>query len=172
MMPRWDRWDQFVGRMEQALVSGLLATMILIAFLQIIFRNAFASGISWGDPLVRNLVLWVGFVGAAMATREGKHINIDLLSRFISGRWRVLIPAVHHLASFVICGLLTLAALKFLRNEFQMGHVTFLGIPAWVPEIIIPVTFALMALRFGLCLCRELSTMPESVQKGDGQGEP
>ena len=172
MTQRWEKWDEAIGRVEQALVSTLLGVMILVAFLQIILRNAFTTGISWGDPLVRNLVLWVGFVGAAMATREGKHIHIDLLSRFMSGRWSILIPAVHHLASFVICGLLTLAAWKFIRNEVQAGTITSLGIPAWIPELIIPMTFALMALRFGLRLCREISIIPESVQEGDRPGEP
>jgi TRAP-type C4-dicarboxylate transport system permease small subunit len=172
MTQRWEKWDGVIGRLEQALVTVLLSVMILVPLLQIFLRNAFATGISWGDPLVRNLVLWVGFVGAAMATREGKHISIDLLSRFMSGRWSTLIPAVHHLASFAICALLTLASVKFIRNEAQAGSVTSLGIPAWVPEIIIPLTFALMGLRFGLRLCGELSMLPGSVPEGDRPGEP
>lgn len=156
-MKWWDRWDSVIGRAEQALVTVLLSSMILVAFCQIILRNALGTGLSWGDPLVRNLVVWVGFLGAAMATREGKHIGMEVLSRYVPGSGRVLVRAVVHLFSAFVCTLLGLAALRFLANEAKMGQRTFLDIPAWAPEVIIPATFALMALRFGMALCKEVS---------------
>jgi TRAP-type C4-dicarboxylate transport system permease small subunit len=45
---------------------------------------------------------------------------------------------------------LTFAALKFIKNEVQMERMTFLNIPAWIPEMILPLTFGLMTFRFGL----------------------
>jgi TRAP-type C4-dicarboxylate transport system permease small subunit len=149
MMSRWERADAIIDRVEQTLISILLSVMILIAFLQILLRNFFATGFTWGDPLVRNLVLWVGFTGAAIATREGKHISIDVISQLVPSRGRILIEVIIYVASFIICGLLTFAAVKFIRNEALTGSITFLGIHAWVPEIILPLTFGLMTLRFG-----------------------
>ncbi|OGP82860.1 MAG: hypothetical protein A2Z08_06900 [Deltaproteobacteria bacterium RBG_16_54_11] len=148
-MNHWERVDAIIDRVEQTLISILLSVMILIAFLQIVLRNLFASGFTWGDPLVRNLVLWVGFIGAAIATREGKHISIDVVSQWLPARGKIFIEVIIQLFSCIICGLLTFAAVKFIRNEALMGSITFLGIRAWVPEIILPVTFGLMTLRFG-----------------------
>ena len=71
-MYNWDQLDEKISRMEQVLVSILLTLMILMAFSQIVLRNFFDTGISWGDSLVRYLVVWVGFIGAAIAAREGK----------------------------------------------------------------------------------------------------
>jgi len=149
MMHRWERVDEIVGRVEQTLVSILLSVMIIIAFLQIVLRNLFATGLTWGDPLVRNLVLWVGFIGAAIATREGKHISIDVVSQWVPPRRKIVIEVIINLSSFIICGLLTFAAVKFVRNEALMGSVTFQGISAWLPELILPITFGLMTLRYG-----------------------
>jgi C4-dicarboxylate transporter DctQ subunit len=149
MMHRWEQVDAFIDRIEQTLVSIFLSVMILIALLQIVLRNLFATGLTWGDPLVRNLVLWVGFIGAAIATREGKHISIDVVSQWVPSQRRIVIEGIIHVSSFIICGLLTFAAVKFIRNEAVMGSVTFLGIRAWVPELILPITFGLMTLRFG-----------------------
>jgi TRAP-type C4-dicarboxylate transport system permease small subunit len=148
-MNHWERVDAIIDRVEQTLISILLSVMILIAFLQIVLRNLFATGFTWGDPLVRNLVLWVGFIGAAIATREGKHISIDVVSQWLPARGKIFIEVIIQLFSFIICGLLTFAAVKFIRNEALMGNITFLGIRAWIPEIILPVTFGLMTLRFG-----------------------
>jgi len=149
MMHRWEQVDAVIDRIEQTLVSILLSVMILIALSQIVLRNLFATGLTWGDPLVRNLVLWVGFIGAAIATREGKHISIDVVSQWVPGRGKIVIEGIIHVSSFIICGLLTFAAVKFIRNEALMGNSTFLGIRAWVPELILPITFGLMTIRYG-----------------------
>jgi C4-dicarboxylate transporter DctQ subunit len=149
MMHRWERVDAIIDRVGQTLVSIFLSVMILIALLQIVLRNLFATGLTWGDPLVRNLVLWVGFIGAAIATREGKHISIDVVSQWVPSRRKVFLEVIIDVSSFIICGLLTFAAVKFIRNEALMGSVTFLGIRAWLPELILPITFGLMTLRFG-----------------------
>jgi len=155
-MNRWERADEIIDRVEQILLVVLLSSMIVIAFLQIVLRNLFSTGLAWGDPLVRNLVLWIGFIGAALATKEGKHINIDVVSRWMPPLGKGLIEFLTKLFSFLICGLLTFAALKFIKNEAQMENVAFLGIPAWIPEIILPIVFGLMALRFGLRSLKDL----------------
>lgn len=148
-MEHWKRTDEIIDRVEQTLIIILLSLMILTAFSQIVLRNLFATGLTWADPLVRNLVLWVGFIGAAIATKEGKHISIDVISHWMPSRSKVFIDVTTQLFSCCICGLLTFAALKFVKGEAQMGGTLF-GIPAWVPQIILPITFGVMALRFAL----------------------
>jgi TRAP-type C4-dicarboxylate transport system permease small subunit len=148
--------------MEKFLVAVMLSVMILLAFLQIVLRNAFSSGIAWGDPLIRYLVLWVGFIGASLATREGKHITIEVFSRWFSSRANQYLKAFSNLVSALVCGLLVFAGWTFVRNEALMGATTFLQVPIWIPQIIIPVAFALMALRFTLRFFVELAIISES----------
>jgi len=170
-MNRWDRTDEIIDRMEQTLIFILLSLMILTAFLQIILRNIFATGLIWADPMVRNLVLWVGFIGAAIATKEGKHITIDVVSQWMPSREKTFVNLITQLFSFTICVLLTFAALKFIKNEFQMGNITFFNIPAWVPQTILPVTFGLMAFRFFLQAFKNLSMILTSYTKSDSNQE-
>ncbi len=148
-MSRWQRWDETIGRAEKFFVAVMLSVMILLAFLQILLRNFFSTGISGGDPLVRYLVLWVGFIGASLAAKEGKHITIEVFSGWFPGQGLRYLKALSCLISTLICGLLTFAGWTFVQNESQMGGTTFLEIPVWIPQVIIPVTFALMTLRFG-----------------------
>ena len=135
----------------------LLTAMILLAFAQIVLRNFFDTGIDWGDALVRYLVVWVGFIGAAIAAKEGKHITIDVLSRWITGAGSSAIQAISHFSSATVCGLLTWAGIKFIWFEAQMGGTAFFKLPTWVPELIIPVTFGLMTLRYSLRLVSEFT---------------
>ena len=158
-MNPWERVDEAIDRIEQTLLVTFLGFMILLAFLQIVLRNFFSTGLDWGDSLLRNLVLWIGFIGATLATREGKHINIDVISRWLPSLGKNVVTLITHLFSFSICCLLTYAALKFIKNEGQMGNRTFLNIPAWIPELILPMTFGLMTFRFGLRSFKNLSEM-------------
>jgi TRAP-type C4-dicarboxylate transport system permease small subunit len=144
----WNKLDKKISRLETVLITILLTLMILMAFFQIVLRNFFATGIDWGDSLIRYLVVWVAFIGAAVATREGKHITIDLLSRWLTGSGRTGVQALTCFISAGICSLLTIAAVRFIWFEAQMGGRTFLNLPVWVPELIMPITFGLMALRF------------------------
>lgn len=149
--------DEKISRLEQILIATLLTMMILLAFSQIVLRNFFDTGIDWGDALVRYLVVWVGFIGAAIAAKEGKHITIDVLSRWITGAGSSAIQAISHFSSAAVCGLLTWAGIKFIWFEAQMGGTAFFKLPTWVPELIIPVTFGLMTLRYSLRLVSEFT---------------
>jgi len=159
MINSWERVDEAIAKVEQTLLVTFLSFMILTAFLQIVLRNFFNTGLNWGDSLLRNLVLWVGFIGATLATKEGRHINIDIVSRWLPSLGKDIVTFITHLFSFFISCLLTYATLKFIKNEIQMENMTFLNIPAWIPEIILPMTFGLMTLRFGLRSFKNLSEM-------------
>lgn len=159
MINRWERVDEAIGQVEQALLVLFLGFMLVIAFLQIVLRNFFSTGLDWGDSLVRNLVLWVGFIGATLATKEEKHITIDLVSRWLPVFGKNVVALITHVFAFFVCCGLAYAALKFIRNELQMGTKTFLDLPVWVPETILPLTFILMTVRFGLRSFKDLSEL-------------
>ena len=82
-IPYLDRILNVVYRIEDGILVALLALMIALAAVQIFLRNFFGAGIIWGDVLVRVLVLWIGLIGAMIATRQNKHISIDLVARFL-----------------------------------------------------------------------------------------
>lgn len=155
----WEKWDSKISKIETVLITVLLSMMILMAFSQIVLRNFFATGIDWGDALVRYLVVWVAFIGAALATREGKHISIDLFSRWQKGSGSIAVQILSCFFSSVISALLTVAAIKFLWFEAQMGSTTFLNLPVWIPELIMPAAFGLMTLRFLMAMINEIGTL-------------
>lgn len=140
----------WLHRIEEGMIALLLAAMILLAGAQILLRNLWDSGIGWGDPLLRILVLWVGLLGAMLATREDKHIRIDLLSRYLPSGWKRLTAPLTHLFSAVVCALLAWHSGRFVHYEMQDGSVLFNGLPAWVAELILPIAFAIISLRFVL----------------------
>src|SRR5512139_1753306 len=141
------RFSRFV---EDSVMIMLVTVMIFVAGSQIILRNLFDTGFSWSDPLLRIMVLWVGLVGAMAATRERRHITVDLLSRYLPARSKLVSGIITDLASAIVCALLAWHSAHFVFEEYQGGAEAFASIPAWVCESIMPFGFAVMALRFFL----------------------
>jgi TRAP-type C4-dicarboxylate transport system permease small subunit len=137
-----------LDKLEYGVLAFLFAVMVGLAFLQIVLRIFFATGVLWGDPLLRHLLLWVALLGATMATKEGKHINIDVITRILPDKGKIVVHALTDLFSAAICIFLLEASLKFLRDESQAGSLAFLTVPIWTVCIIFPIAFGLIALRF------------------------
>ena len=144
------RIDSGLSRFESALLVLTLVIMIAIAFAQVLLRNFFNSGILWGDTLVRHLVLWVGFLGASLATKENRHINIDALWRVLPEQWQRRTRRLTNLFSACICLLLSRAAYVFVRDELNAGSTLFLNIPAWLFMVIILFGFIVISMRYTL----------------------
>ncbi|MCW8829267.1 MAG: TRAP transporter small permease [Gammaproteobacteria bacterium] len=137
-------------RTEEAIITLLLGTMILLAGTQILLRNLWDSGIAWGDPLLRVLVLWIGLLGAMLATRQNRHIRIDILTRHLPVAWQRYSDLLINLFSSAICALLAWHSGRFVYYEWQYGSEIFSGFPAWLAELVMPVGFAVISLRFTL----------------------
>lgn len=135
-------------RLEDGILVGLLLLMIVMAVTQILLRNLFDTAIVWGDVLVRILVLWVGLVGAMVASRQGNHINIDILDRYLPGRAKTVVNFVVELFTALICSGVTYFSLRFVQMEYLDGGMAFARVPAWVCEAIIPFAFVVIALRY------------------------
>ena len=134
--------------LENSLLIITLGSMILLALTQIILRNAFGMGLEWSEPLLRVMVLWLGLLGAIAATRKNQHITIDLLSRKLPHKLKAVSCAVSNLFSSAVCGVITYYSIQFVAMEYEDGMIAFANVPAWACEIIIPIGFGLMSLRF------------------------
>lgn len=145
-----ERAQMILYRVEDSILVGLLLLMITLAVLQIFLRNLFETGIVWSDVLVRILVLWVGLVGAMVASRQGNHINIDILDRFLPERAKVVVSFVVEVFTAVICTIVAYYSLKFVQMEFADGGMAFAKVPVWLCEAIIPFAFAVIAIRYVL----------------------
>ncbi len=139
--------NEMLARFEQGLLVAIVLFMVVFAFAQVVLRNVLDHSMGWGDILLRHLVLWVGFIGASLATKDERHINIDVFGRLLKGRAKSFVQLVINLFALYITLLLIRASYTFVLSEREYGSDLFAGIPAWYFQIIIPIGFLLIALR-------------------------
>jgi len=142
--------DLVLNKFEGALLILMLSVMVLVAFGQVVLRNVFHTGIDGADVLLRHLVLWIGFVGAAIATSKERHINIDALRRFLSPRIRSAVDVCTDIFATVVCYFLMRAAQAYVELEKTGGRFVYESIPVWYGEVIIPVGFGLLMVHFAI----------------------
>jgi C4-dicarboxylate transporter, DctQ subunit len=136
-------------KVEEFFLSTVLGVMVGMVLIQILLRNFFSSGIAGGDSVVRHMLLWVGFLGAGIATKGGMHIKIDLAPRLLSPKGIQIAELVTNIFSVIICSILVYAAYDFVKLEFDAkGELLFFHLPIWIMEIIIPIGYLVITLRF------------------------
>lgn len=137
--------------LESAVLVALLSFMVVMAFSQVVARQLFHTGLLWGDTLLRHLVLWVGFLGAALATADEKHFAWDTLIGMLKDRTRAAFLLCAHLAAGVIVFLLIRASWAYLLEEKEGGKALFSigerAVPEWWFAVIIPLGFALILIH-------------------------
>ena len=146
-VPRWARW---LHNIEDGLLALILFTMVVLASSQVIMRNVFDSGFSWGDPLLRLLVLWLGLMGAMVATRLDRHIAVDALLRVLSPALQRIARIMTKLATAAVCALLAYHSARLVAIDYEFQSLVIGSVPAWIGDLILPIAFSVMTLRLVL----------------------
>jgi len=121
--------------------------MVALPLLEIVVRRLFGRGVPGSGPIVQHLTLWVGFLGAAMAARDGKLLALATGTFIPPGPWRraadVLAAAFGAWSAVV----LAYGGWQMAVIERESGTTIGAGIPTWVAQIVLPITFVLIAVR-------------------------
>jgi len=133
--------------LEDSVASLALLVMVVLPLLEIVWRRAFGTGIPASGPIVQHLTLWVGFLGAAIAARDGKLLALATGTFIPKGVWR---RAADVLASaFGACSALILAwgGYQMVSMEREAGNNIGGGIQSWAAQVVLPIAFTLIAAR-------------------------
>jgi len=161
-------FDRALTAFVNAFLLLSFSIMLGLAALQVLLRFFFHIGILWGDVAARNLVIWVGFFGAYLATRENKHFRIDVLTRLVPLRIRSWLFAFTDLFAAVISYFLFQASLNFVRLGIDPEAIAFLGISQTVVAMIVPIGFGLIIVQF---LIRTVESVVAAVRGTPAEGD-
>lgn len=151
------KFSQIIRFIEEVFFTIILVAIVLLGLAPIVLRSYFDTGISWAEPLSRQLVLWLALFGAGAATRDRKHITIDIIANFVPLRWKLACRSLTEIVSSVICGILCRVSITFVLEEREYGFKSSItpSIPEWIFELVLPVGFLLLTLRLLIAGCQD-----------------
>jgi len=74
--------DAFFKLLELLVVLCLVA-MVFMVFGNVVLRYAFNSGITVSEEMSRYCFIWLTYIGAMVAMREGGHLGVDTLVKHL-----------------------------------------------------------------------------------------
>lgn len=104
---------------------------------------------TWGAVYTQIGTLWIGFLGAVLATAGGKHLGLATTNFMPKGRLRSAAEGFSAALAAVVCTVLVYGNARMVASDRAGGALDALpgGLPKWVAEMIMPLAFAVMAAR-------------------------
>ena len=144
-----------LDRLEEGVIAFLLALMTLITFGQVIARYVFDYSFVWALELVTFLFAWLIFLGMSYGVRVGSHIGVDALVKALGPRAARIVGAIATLLCIVYSMIGLVGSWRYVTTMYGIGTLAQdLPIPVWIPQVVLPLGFGLLALRFAEVLYR------------------
>ena len=140
------RW---FDKLEESLLALLMAAMTMVTFVQVVARYVFNYSFVWAMEFTGVLFAWLIFVGMSYGVRVGAHIGIDIVVRRLgAGTARVVGMVASALCVAYAC-ILGYGGFNLVAKLKEVGILMQdIPIEQWIPRIVLPLGFALLALRF------------------------
>ena len=153
------RLERFGQLAENAALVIMLGGMVVLAVLQIVLRELFSTGFLWADELVKLTVLWLAMVGSIAATRDNRHIRIDVLSHLLPPALVAVTRMVVDLFAAAVCGVIAWQSWRYLGLEIEFEDTVLIDTPAWIAHVVLPLAFALISYRFLVLVLKDLAAL-------------
>lgn len=139
--------DAALVRINKFSVGIMLMVMFVLVFGNVVTRYCFGFSIAAAEEISTFLMIWVTYLGAGLALREGKLASIDAIQDKLPSHWVRIIRIFLGCASIAFFALLVFYGVQFV--SLGWSQETFaLMIPRGIPYLVLPAGALLFALHF------------------------
>jgi len=131
------------------LILVLLPLMTLVVLAATLARYTEWFSMFWGEELARYLMVYLGYLGIALAMKRRVHIGVTALTDTITSRAGKRALLVFQTAVLLLfCGVISKFLLSIMERQHSIGQVSpALEIPIWIPYAAVPLGMILLAAR-------------------------
>ena len=76
-----DMFYRLLSKLIEVLIVAGATILVTIVTCEVVLRYLFGHSLIFTDELSRYLMVWIVFLGSALAIRDEAHIRINILSR-------------------------------------------------------------------------------------------
>jgi TRAP-type C4-dicarboxylate transport system permease small subunit len=142
------RFEQALVAANRAIIFLMMAVMATLVFTNVITRYIFNFSIIWAEEVSQYLMVWIAFLGAGLALRQGRHVAIEIFQdRLRAPHGRALRAAIAGMI-LVFLAVLTVLGVQFVAFAW-IQETPVLNISLGIPYLAVPIG----AMLFVLHLC-------------------
>lgn len=158
------RW---LSRTVEILIFLCATVIVTIVTAEVILRYGFNHSLIFTEELSRYLMVWIVFLGSALAIRDGSHININFMVKRFDWRVRKWVHAAAYLLTLVFLLIVTVEGLRILPQQLYQMCITF-DLSVFYFYLAIPVGCILMIL-FLFPVAKKVLSQTEDPEGEGGQ---
>lgn len=155
MIDLLDRALRGVERALDVLIAVLVIGLVAIVASSLVDRHFVTLPIPAPDQYARVLLVWLTFIGFALAVKHGANIRVDLIDSHLPRPVRMALEVVFELAMMALAALIAFHGWRLVeigRDQERLGTVLSEAWPAIALFVSCLLTIAFLALRVALRL--------------------
>jgi TRAP-type transport system small permease protein len=144
-----EKFDQFFVRANQLLIGVMMLVMFVLVFINVLGRYGIGKSWAAAEEISTFLMIWVAYLGAGLALREGRHAAIDMFQDKLPVELRRSLRALLGIVILAFFGLL--AWLGIRMSIFGWSQETIATqMPTGIPYLAIPLGSIMFCLHLVL----------------------
>jgi len=137
---------KWLDRLVAYIVIVLLICMVVTTSAGVFWRYALNSALSWSEELGRFLLVWISFLGAALATYRGAHIGINVIFDMLPPRVQLWLGRIVDVMIITFMGSILVNGVKILPAvHVRVAPTLFIHMS--MPYLIMPVSAGIIIFQ-------------------------
>ena len=127
------------------IIVAMFSCMSIAVFIQIIFRYLLHQPIYWSEEFPRFILIWLTFLGSAIAMKNRSHLSISLLTNRLSVKKRIAVQFFANLLSLLFISILVWGGI-IITILTMPNRTAALQMPTGLVYLAVPVGGAIMII--------------------------
>ena len=128
-------------------IASFFAAILVITILQVVLRYGFNEAVLGGNEAMEGLFIYTTAIGAAVAVRRRKHININFMVKLLSVSHQRIVDVLVHLLVAFLNGVMIYYSVAWI-SKVGSNESPVMRVPEWTMQISIPLGCGLV-----ICYC-------------------
>jgi len=140
-------WTRVLGVSQLICALAILGMGITVTY-EIIARYFFDAPTTWAQEISIYFLLALALLGLAPTLAADEHIRIDLLTRKLPLAVQLWLRICALAAIAIYAGIAAVGGWGMMQQSLRFGRksLTLLEVPVWIPQTLLPIGMALLAL--------------------------
>ncbi len=140
--------NYFMNNIEEYVSILLFSSLIVLCFLQILFRFVFNFSLSWTEELSRYVFIALVYISASLAVIRGAHVRVEVIDNYVKGTNKRILDTIIDLSFAVFMIYIGYYGIEITIETLDVEQTTpALGWSSGWVYAIVPFSFYLIALR-------------------------
>ncbi len=138
--------EQTLVRVNAFIIGLMMIIMFVLVFTNVVTRYCFGFSIATAEEISTFLMIWVTYLGAGLALREGRHASIDFFQDLLGDKARKWIRLLLGIVLILFFALLCWYGVRFAHFGWGLETIAT-QIPKGIPYLCIPIGAALFIVH-------------------------